>query len=192
MKRRVIGFLFVALATLTAANAQVVPAEAVGEDIIGRVFPSIDWTTGQPTGSFAVAVYLPCVAGIPTQYLFKTWATVQDETTSAGVGGVSFRLTTGPSTCSSENFVLPDGTITNLQKLMPGGFTISTITNLGAFVTTAGGARRVVNLATGTGPVVLGSCAVMIPFSGPDFNPGTAPALRGFVSAMEIDGAKTQ
>jgi len=179
VKRRVIGFLFVALATLTAANAQAVPAGAVGQDIIGRVFPSIGCTTGQPTGSFTTAIYLPCVAGIPRQYLFKTGATVQDETTSAGVGGVSFRLTTGPSTYS-ENFVLPDGTITNLQKLMPCGFTISTITNRGAFVTTAGGAPQVVDLATGTGPVVLGSCPVIIPFSGPRFNPGPAPAPRGF------------
>lgn len=80
----------------------------------------------------------------------------------------------------SANFVLPDGTITNLQRLMPGGITISTISNLGAFVTTSAGEPQVVNLSTGVGPVVLGSCAVMIPFSGPGFNPGTEPLPRGF------------
>jgi len=242
MTKRIIGFMFAALASLTGVNAQIVPVGAVGQDIIGRVFAGIGCTTGQPTGSFTAAIYLPYVAGIPTQFLFKDGATVQNETTAiltgvfsigsiaqstnfnitntflspvkvnyyyhpnvtatdwtnfdafqsgtlvatyqvqtdmfSTVGGVSFGLTTGPFTYSKD-FVLPDGTQTNLQTLMPGGITISTISALGTFVTTSGGKPQVVNLSTGTGSVVLGSCAVMIPFSGPGFNPAHPPHGKG-------------
>ena len=237
MKKRVAGFVLVALASLTIVNAQIVPTGAVGQDIIGRVFAGVNPSTQQPTGSFTAAIYLPWVAGIPQEYLFQQGAKVQDETTSiltgvfsvgslaqsvngnitntflspvkvnyyyhpnsspkdwtdfdafqagtlvatysvevdmfSSVGGVSFGLTTGPFTFS-KSFVLPDGSTTNLETLMPGGITISTMTNLSTPVLTTTG-PQVVDLTKGVGPVVLGAPAVMFPFSGPGFNPATAP-----------------
>ena len=101
---------------------------------------------------------------------------VQEELFST-VNGVSWGIVSGPFVFSA-NFVLPDGTQTNLQKLMPGGITVTTISALGTFVSaTPGGAPQVLDLTTSKGPFTLGSCAVMIPFSGPGFNPAT-PAGR--------------
>jgi len=102
---------------------------------------------------------------------------VQEELFST-VNGVSWGIVSGPFVYSA-NFVLPDGTQTNLRKLMPGGITVTTIAALGTFVTTSTGAPQVVNLTTSTGPFTLGSCAVMIPFSGPGFNPATPGSKQG-------------
>jgi hypothetical protein len=96
---------------------------------------------------------------------------VQEEMFST-VNGVSWGIVSGPFIFSGD-FALPDGTIANLQRLMPGGITVTTVTSLATYVSaTPGGAPQVVNLTTSKGPFTLGSCAVMIPFSGPGFNPG--------------------
>jgi hypothetical protein len=86
MTKRVSGILFVALAGLASANAQVVPVGAVGQHLVARFYAGIGCTTGQQTGFGTAALYLPYIAGIPTQYLFKAGATTQDETTAILTG----------------------------------------------------------------------------------------------------------
>jgi hypothetical protein len=94
------------------------------------------------------------------------------------VNGVSWGQVTGPLTYSAD-FTLPDGRVINLRQLMPGGVTVSTFTELGALVTTSpGGPPQVVNLTSGKGPVVLGSCAVMVAGSGIATNPGLPKKVR--------------
>jgi hypothetical protein len=107
--------------------------------------------------------------GFQTGQLVATYA-VQQEMFST-VNGTSWGIVSGPFTYSAD-FVLPDGSYANLQRLMPGGITVSTLASLITYVSaTPGGAPQVVDLTTGKGPFVLGTCAVMIPFSGPGFNP---------------------
>ena len=94
------------------------------------------------------------------------------------VNGVPWGQVSGPLTYSA-NFLLPDGTQMNLRRLMPGGVTVSTFTELGALVTTSpGGPPQVVSLTSGKGPVLLGSCAVMVAGSGIATNPGLPKARR--------------
>jgi hypothetical protein len=97
---------------------------------------------------------------------------VQEEMFST-VNGTSWGIVSGPFIYSAD-FTLPDGTQANLRTLMPGGITVTTVAALGTFVSaTPGGAPQVLDLTTSKGPFTLGSCAVMIPFSGPGFNPAS-------------------
>jgi hypothetical protein len=235
MKKRAAVLLAAVLASLASVDAQVVPAGSTGQHLIARFYAGVGCTTGQPTGFGTAALYLPYIAGIPTQYLFKAGATVQDETTAVLTGvfgnvgitqstnfnitntflspqtvsyyyhpnssptdwtnfdgfqagtliatyqvkedmfstlnGVSLGVVSGPFTFTAD-FTLPDGTTVNLANFMPGGGTFTTVAALGAFVTTSNGQPQVLNLTTGAGPFVLGSCAVMFPFSGTGTNPG--------------------
>lgn len=86
--------------------------------------------------------------------------------------GISFVTNSGPFAYSAD-FTLPDGTRANLQNFMPGGITVAVMGELGEFVSASGpgGPPQVLNLTTGAGPLVLGSCAVMSPFSGSGTNP---------------------
>jgi hypothetical protein len=86
MTKRVTGFLFGALASLTCANAQIVPVGSVGQHLVARFYGGINCTTGAQTGFGTAALYLPYIAGIPKQYLFKAGATVFDETTAVLTG----------------------------------------------------------------------------------------------------------
>jgi hypothetical protein len=109
--------------------------------------------------------------GFQTGQLIGTWQVGIDMFSSTS--GVSWGQVSGPLTYSAD-FYLPDGSRANLAQFMPGGVTVSTFTDLGAYVTTSpGGPPQVVNLTTGKGPVVLGSCAVMVAGSGIATNPGT-------------------
>jgi hypothetical protein len=235
MKKRAAGLFIGVLAGLTGVNAQVVPVGSTGQHLVARFYAGIGCNTGQPTGFGSAALYLPYIAGIPTQYLFKSGATVQDETTAVLTGvfgnvaitqstnfnitntflgpqtvsyyyhptsspkdwtdydgfqagtliatyqvkedmfstlnGVSLGVVSGPFTYTAD-FTLPDGTTANLANFMPGGGTFTTVAALGTFVTTSSGQPQVLNLTTGTGPFVLGSCAVMTAFSGTGTNPG--------------------
>lgn len=86
MKRHAVSFLLVALASLATAGAQTVPVGAVAQSVIARVYLGINCQSGQPTGFGTAALYVPFMAGIPDQYLFKPGATVQDETTATITG----------------------------------------------------------------------------------------------------------
>lgn len=108
--------------------------------------------------------------------LIATYQVAEDQ--FSVLNGVALGVVTGPFTFSKD-FVLPDGSTVNLQRLMPGGGTFTTVAALGSFVTTSSGAPQVVNLTTSKGPFALGSCAVMTPFSGTGTNPGTPPKIRG-------------
>ena len=101
--------------------------------------------------------------------LVATYAVREDMFTT--LNGVSWGVVSGPFTYTAD-FTLPDGTTVNLKNLMPGGGTYATIAALGTYVTTSNGQPQVVNLSTGAGPMVLGSCAVMTAFSGTGMNPG--------------------
>jgi hypothetical protein len=235
MKKRTAGFLVAVSASLASVNAQVVPVGSTGQHLIARFYAGVNCTTFQPTGFGSAALYLPYIAGIPTQYLFKAGATVQDETTAILTGvfgnvaitqstnfnltntflspqtvsyyyhpnsspadwtdfdgfqagqliatyqvkedmfttlnGVSLGVVSGPFTYTTD-FVLPNGTTANLANFMPGGGTFTTVAALGTYVTTSNGQPQVLNLTTGAGPFILGSCAVMTPFSGTGTNPG--------------------
>jgi hypothetical protein len=114
--------------------------------------------------------------GFQAGTLVATYQVGVDQFTT--INGVSLGIVTGPFTFSKD-FVLPDGTFTNLEKLMPGGGTFTTMAALGSFVTTASGAPQVVNLTTSKGPFALGSCAVMFPFAGTGTNPGTPTKKSG-------------
>jgi hypothetical protein len=97
--------------------------------------------------------------------------------------GTSLVINSGPFTYTAD-FTLPDGTIANLANFMPGGITVIVIGELGSFITTAAGQPAVVNLTTSKGPLTLGSCAVMSPFSGSGINPGNEEStrqIRGFL-----------
>jgi hypothetical protein len=242
MKIRVIGVLSAVLGGVAGISAQTVPVGAVGQHLVARFYAGIDCKTTQQTGFGTAALYLPYIAGIPKEYLFKPGATVFDETTAiltgvfgnvalsqttnfnvtntylgpqtvsyywhpgsspadwtdfdgfqAGtliatyqvgedqfstINGVSLGVVSGPFTFSKD-FVLPDGSQVNLQKLMPGGGTFTTMAALGSFVTTSTGAPQVVDLTTSKGPFALGSCAVMTAFSGTGTNPATPSKIRG-------------
>jgi hypothetical protein len=91
--------------------------------------------------------------------------------------GVSLVINSGPFTYTSD-FILPDGTVANLKNFMPGGITVYVIGELGSFVTDSAGKPQVTNLTTSTGPLTLGSCAVMSPFSGSGTNPGNDVSKR--------------
>jgi hypothetical protein len=91
--------------------------------------------------------------------------------------GTSLVINSGPFTFSTD-FTLPDGTKANLANFMPGGITVFVIGELGNFVTDASGKPQVLNLTTSTGPLTLGSCAVMSPFSGSGTNPGSQNSTR--------------
>ena len=252
MKKRASGFAFTALASLICANAQqAIPVGATGQAIVGRFYAGIDCKTAQPTGFGTAAIYFPFIAGIPTKYLFKPGATVNDESNAVLTGvfsigslssitnynitntllsaikvyyyyhpnstpkdwadfdgfqigqlvgiydvqeelfstlnGVSWGIVSGPFSYSAD-FTLPNGQVTNLQKLMPGGITVTTVAALGTLVSaTPGGAPQVIDLTTSKGVTTLGTCAVMIPFSGPGFNPAT-PSARQSGRSGESDG----
>jgi hypothetical protein len=92
--------------------------------------------------------------------------------------GISLVVNSGPFTFSKD-FTLPDGTKANLQKLMPGGITVIVMGELGTFISDpATGKPVVMDLRTGTGPLVLGSCAVSSPFSGSGINPSSDQVTR--------------
>jgi hypothetical protein len=82
MKRSLFIFLFVALATLATASAQMVPVAGMAQQIVGREMAGVNCQNGQQTGFGTAALYYQYIAGIPDQYLFKAGATVQNETTS--------------------------------------------------------------------------------------------------------------
>jgi hypothetical protein len=86
--------------------------------------------------------------------------------------GSSFVINSGPWTFS-QNFVLPDGTIANIQNFMPGGITVHVFGTLGKFVESAPGRPVVADFRNSTGTLKLGSCAIFSPFSGS----GTHPSL---------------
>jgi hypothetical protein len=93
--------------------------------------------------------------------------------------GISLVVNSGPFTFSKD-FILPDGTKANLQDFMPGGINVIVMGELGSFVTDpATGKPVVLDLRTGKGPLVLGSCAVSSPFSGSGINPGLVPQSHG-------------
>jgi hypothetical protein len=129
--------------------------------------------------------------GFQAGTLVATYA-VQQELFST-VNGTSWGIVSGPFTYSAD-FVLPDGSYANLQRLMPGGITVSTLASLNTYVSaTPGGAPQVVDLTTGKGPFVLGSCAVMIPFSGPGFNPaGGDPRSLGLLEKPQTADSSKQ
>jgi hypothetical protein len=220
----------------------------MGQHIIARNVVGIDCTSGQPTGSGSAELYFHYIAGIPQEFLYKTGATVQNETTatitavfspltvtqstnfdmtnvflkshaiyyfyhpnsspkdwsdfdgfqageligtyqvqenmfsvaSTGVAGrgISLVVNSGPFTFAKD-FILPDGTTANLQKLMPGGINVIVIGELGTFVTDSTGKPVVLDLRNSKGPVQLGSCAVSSPFSGSGIEPAVVPTTGG-------------
>jgi hypothetical protein len=73
---------------------------------------------------------------------------------------------------------------------MPGGINVIVMGELGTFVTDPTTGKPVVlDLRTGKGPLVLGSCAVSSPFSGSGINPGpTTPAKGKGHAEVDKDG----
>jgi hypothetical protein len=79
--------------------------------------------------------------------------------------GLAYGVNSGPWTYTA-NFTLPDGEVVNLANFTE-GITVHIFGLLGTYVSNADGSPVVVNLTNSQGPVNLGSCAVMVPFSGP-------------------------
>src|SRR5579885_560102 len=71
-----------ALVLVATAGRQGVPVGATGQAIIARFYAGINCQTAQPTGFGTAGLYFPFIAGIPTKYLFRDGATVQDESTA--------------------------------------------------------------------------------------------------------------
>ena len=74
--------LFIALVSLVSASAQTVPVAGMAQQMVGREFGGVDCQTGKPTGFGTAALWFPYIAGIPLEFLFKTGATAQNETTA--------------------------------------------------------------------------------------------------------------
>jgi len=91
--------------------------------------------------------------------------------------GSSFVINSGPWTYS-QNFILPDGTVANIENFMPGGITVHVFGTLGKFVETAPGRPLVADLRNSTGTLKLGSCAIFSPFSGSGTHPGPSESPR--------------
>ncbi len=92
--------------------------------------------------------------------------------------GISFVVNSGPWRYGAD-FQLPDGSIANIVKLMPGGVTVNVFGTLGSFVKNPDGSPHVLDLTNSQGPIKLGSCAITSPFSGSATNPGpTASSLQ--------------
>jgi hypothetical protein len=113
--------------------------------------------------------------GFQTGQLIGTYLVATDMFST--VNNVSMGQASGPLTYTAD-FTLPDGTRTNLAKLMPGGITVTTLADLKNFIANKDGSPQVVNLTTSSvpvsnKPVSLGSCALMFPFSGVGTNPAT-------------------
>jgi len=106
------------------------------------------------------------------------------------VNGVSMGQASGPF-IQSAPFLLPDGTKINLSKLTPGGITVTTLADLANFIANPDHSPVVVNLNSTSsavaGPVVLGSCAIMFPFSGVGTNPAAPPKGGSTTDARESD-----
>jgi hypothetical protein len=113
--------------------------------------------------------------GFQTGQLIGTYVVATDMFST--VNNVSMGQASGPLTYTAD-FTLPDGTKTNLAKLMPGGITVTTLADLKNFIANADGSPQVLNLTSSSAPVSkpisLGSCAIMFPFSGV----GTNPAIQ--------------
>ena len=87
MKKWAASFVFVALASMAIAEAQVpVPVAGMGQHIIARNMVGIDCNSFQPTGFGTAELYFPYIAGIPQKFLFQPGATVTDETTAVITG----------------------------------------------------------------------------------------------------------
>jgi hypothetical protein len=118
--------------------------------------------------------------GFQTGQLIGTYEVHTDMFTT--VNGVSMGQASGPFTSTAE-FTLPDGTKLNLAKLTPGGITVTTLADLANFIANPDHSPVVLNLnsssAPVSNPVVLGSCAIMFPFSGTGVNPAKAQSVEG-------------
>ncbi len=86
MKRQAFSFVFVALASLAGAGAQMVPVAGMAQQMVGREFDGVDCQTANPTGFGTAGLWFPYMAGIPLEFLFKAGATVQNETTAVLTG----------------------------------------------------------------------------------------------------------
>jgi hypothetical protein len=85
MKRHASRFLLL-LATIGWTSAQV-PVGGVGQSVIARVYLGISCTPPNAPTSFATAaLFIPYMEGIPEKFLFRTGATVEDETTATITG----------------------------------------------------------------------------------------------------------
>jgi hypothetical protein len=118
--------------------------------------------------------------GFQTGQLIGTYVVATDMFST--VNNVSMGQASGPLTYTAD-FTLPDGTKTNLAKLMPGGITVSTLADLKNFIANEDGSPQVLNLNNSSAPISkpisLGSCAIMFPFSGVGTNPATQTQQRG-------------
>lgn len=112
--------------------------------------------------------------GFQTGQLIGTYVVATDMFST--VNNVSMGQASGPFSYTAD-FTLPDGTKTNLAKLMPGGITATTLADLKNFIANPDGSPVVLNLTSSaapvSNPVSLGSCAIMFPFSGVGTNPAT-------------------
>ena len=90
--------------------------------------------------------------------------------------GLAYGVNSGPWTYTKD-FTLPDGEVVNLANFTE-GITVHIFGLLGTFVSNPDGSPQVVNLTNSQGPVNLGSCAVMIPFSGPGVHSGSGSNRR--------------
>ena len=78
--------------------------------------------------------------------------------------GIAFGVNSGPWVYTAD-FTLPDGEVVNMANLTE-GITVHILGTIGQFVSNAAGQPVVVNLTNSTGTVKLGTCAVMVTFSG--------------------------
>jgi hypothetical protein len=103
--------------------------------------------------------------------------------------GLAYGVNSGPWTYTAD-FTLPDGEVVNLANFTE-GITVHIFGLLGTFVANADGSPQVVNLTNSQGTVNLGSCAVMIPFSGPGVHSGSGASSRKR-GGSGVNGAEVQ
>ena len=102
--------------------------------------------------------------------------------------GIAYGVNSGPWVYTAD-FTLPDGEVVNMANLTE-GITVHILGTIGQFVSNAAGQPVVVNLTNSTGTVKLGTCAVMVTFSGAGIHSAAPASKKGNKGA--VNGAAVQ
>jgi xanthosine utilization system XapX-like protein len=102
---------------------------------------------------------------------------------------IAFGVNSGPWVYTAD-FTLPDGEVVNMANFTE-GITVHILGTIGQFVSNAAGQPVVVNLTNSTGTVKLGTCAVMVTFSGAGIHSASSASSKKKNKAV-VNGTDVQ